>query len=70
MCLIYTGCIGRHGMPSLRLTTVNVMSSLNVMVLSSQYGGRLQSSDCIIKKQFSEMKGMQEKESIMGVRDR
>ena len=27
-------------------------------------------TDCIIKTPFSEMKGMQEKESIMGVRDR
>ena len=27
-------------------------------------------SDCIVKKPLSEMEGMQEKESIMGVRDR
>ena len=33
-CLIYTDCIGRHGTPSLRLTSLNVMTSLNVTVLS------------------------------------
>ena len=40
------------------------------MVFLSQYGGRLQRSVRIIKTPLSEMKGMQEKGSIMGVRDR
>ena len=42
MYLIYTGCIGCQDRPSWRLTSMNVMTSLNVMVLSSQYGRRLQ----------------------------
>ena len=40
---IYSGCIGPHGTPLLRLTSLNVMTSLNVTVLSSRYGRRLQS---------------------------
>ena len=43
MCLIYIGCIGCHCTPSLWLMSLNVMTSLNVMVLSSQYGRCLQS---------------------------
>ena len=35
----------------------------------AQYGGRLQSKYCITENHLPEMKGMQEKESIMGVRD-
>ena len=65
MGLIYTGCIECHATPSLRLTSVNEMTSLNITVLSSQYGGRLQSKWMHYQKPFSEMKGMQEKESIM-----
>ena len=42
-CLIYTGCIGRYGRPLLKLTSLNVMTSLNITILSSQYGRRLQS---------------------------
>ena len=42
MCLIYTGCMGRHDKPLLRLS-LNLMTSLNVMVLSSEYGRCLQS---------------------------
>ena len=43
-CLICTGSIGRHGTPLIRLTSLNVMTPLNATVLSSQYGGRMQST--------------------------
>ena len=38
-----THCFGSHGTPLLRLTSLTVMTSINVTVLSLQYGGRLQS---------------------------
>ena len=66
--LIHIGCIGRYGAPSFRLTSLNVMTSLNVTVLSSQCGERLQSK--CLHYPLSEMKGVQEKESIMGMRDK
>ena len=53
--------------------SLNVMMSLNVTVFSSQYGERLQSKWLHYQKPKNpllEMKGMQEKESIMGVSDR
>ena len=56
-------------MPSLRLMSLNVMMLLNAKVMSSQYGVSNE-SDCIIKNPRSEMKGMQEKISIICVRDR
>ena len=40
--LIYTG-IGRHDTSLVRLTSLNVMTSLKVTLLSPEYGGRLQS---------------------------
>ena len=60
MCLIYTGCIGCHSTPLLRLTSLNIMISL--YVCNQSHG--------IIKIPLSEMKGMKEKESTIGVRDR
>ena len=36
-------CIGRHSTPSLRLTSLYLITSLNVTILSTQYGRRLQS---------------------------
>ena len=39
--LIYTSCIGHHSMPSFGLTSLNLMTSLNVTVVSSQYGVHL-----------------------------
>ena len=59
---------------SLRLTSLNVIMSLNVTVMSQYchpYMADVSNrSDCIIKNPVSEMKGMQEKESLMGVRGR
>ena len=67
MCLIYTGCIGHHGMPWLMLMSLKVMTSWychhNMVDVCNQ-------SDYIMKKTPSEMKGMQEKESITDVRGR
>ena len=55
-------------MPSLRFTLLNGTTSLSVTVMSSQYGDVR--SDALLKNLPSEMKGVQEKESIMGVRGR
>ena len=54
-------------MPSLRLMSLNVMILLNVTVSHHNVADDSNQSDCIIKNPHSEM---QEKESIMGVRDR
>ena len=47
---IYTGCIGPHGTLLSRLTSLNIMTSQNVTVLSSQYGGCLWSKWLHYKK--------------------
>ena len=57
--------------PLLRLTSLNLMPSLNATVMSSQYVGRQQSKWLHYWKILrSEIKGVKEKESIMGVRGR
>ena len=58
-------------MLSLRLTSVNHMTSLNFTLYYHNTADVCNRSDCIIKiLHSSEMKGVQGKESIMGVRGR
>ena len=68
MCLIYSGCIISCDMPSLKLASLNIMTSRKVKVLSSNMADVCNESECIIKTPLSEMKGMQE--STKDVRDR
>ena len=53
---------------SFRFTSLNVITSLNATIMSSQYGGRQQSKWLFYQIIILEMKGVPEKESLMGLR--
>ena len=57
-------------MPLFRLTSENLLTSLKVMQYYHNMAHLCNRSDCITKNSGSKMKGMQEHESIMGMRGR